>query len=148
MIGAGKADVFVIILGVVVRRIAVEEGFRSVILLDELFKVFVLNDYLLETSASIVDQRKVVPHRMRLRSEGIESRCVALSDDLIEIRGSPDVRQFGFGMEHFSHIVEVQTGVQRVSQFVAKFVWVISDASEKVGEIGIEVVIDLHLLAG
>lgn len=145
---SGEAHVLVVVLRVVVRWITVEEGLRSVVLLDEFLEVFVFDNHLLQSFASVMDQREVVPHRMGLRSEGVKTGCVAVSDELIEICGSLDVGDIGFGMHHFSDIVKIQAGVEHMPQFIAELVGMISDTAVEVCEIRIEVVIYLEVAFG
>ena len=148
MILSGESYVLVVVLRVVVRRITVEERLRSVVLLDELFEVFVFDNHLLQSLTSVVDQRKVVPHRMRLRTEGVKTGCIAVSDELIEICGSLDVRDICFGMHHFSDVVKIQAGVEHIPQFIAELIGMISDTAVEVCEIWIEVVVYLEVSFG
>lgn len=148
MILSGEAHVLVVILGVVIRWITVEEGLRSVVLLDKFLEVFVFDNHLLQSLTSVVDQREVVPHRMRLRSEGVKTGCIAVSDELIEICGSLDVRDICFGMHHFSDVVKIQAGVEHIPQFIAELIGMISDTAVEVCEIWIEVVVYLEVSFG
>ena len=148
MILSGESYVLVVVLRVVVRRITVEEGLRSVVLLDEFFEIFVFDYHLLQSLTSVVDQWEVVPHRMRLRSEGVKTGCIAVSDELIEICGSLDVRDICFGMHHFSDVVKIQAGVEHIPQFIAELIGMISDTAVEVCEIGIEVVVYLEVSFG
>ena len=148
MILSGESYVLVVVLRVVIRWITVEEGLRSVVLLDELFEVFVFDNHLLQSLTSVVDQWEVVPHRMWLRSEGVKTGCIAVSDELIEICGSLDVRDICFGMHHFSDVVKIQAGVEHIPQFIAKLIGMISDTAVEVCEIWIEVVVYLEVSFG
>ena len=45
VVGSCESDVFVIILGFIIRRIEIEDGVRTVILLDELFEILVFDHH-------------------------------------------------------------------------------------------------------
>ena len=64
-----------------------------------------------------------------------------MPDDLIEVSGAFDVGDGGFAFEYLSDMLKIRSGIQRISEFLAKLFGMISHTSVQIGEIGIEVVI-------
>ena len=147
VVGFREPVAFVVVLRLVIRGIAVEEGFRLVVLLDEFLEVLVFNDHLLKPSACFVDQREVVPHGVRLAAERIQFGRVAFPDQLIEIRRLPDIRDIRFRMQHLPNVFEVDPGVQRISEFVAQLIRMIAYTPVQIRQIWIEVVVDFKVVA-
>lgn len=69
MVFLGKSHIFVVILGFKVRRIEIEERVRTVILLDEFLEIFIFDNNISQSGGCRFDQRKVVPHIVRLCAE-------------------------------------------------------------------------------
>ena len=64
-----------------------------------------------------------------------------MPDDLIEVSGAFDVGDGGFAFEYLSDMLKIRSGIQRISEFLAKLFGMISHTSVQIGEIWIEVVI-------
>lgn len=92
MIVSSKAATFIIPFSFIVRRIAVEEAFLPVVLLDQLYAVFVLNDHALEPLRCRCNQGKVFPHCMGLTAVAVNAGCIAVSNQRIIIGRPPDIR--------------------------------------------------------
>ena len=85
MIFCSKPYVLVVILCSKIRRIAVEKADGSIVLLNQLFKILVFNNYFLLSSCGKVDHREVRPHRMRLTSKAVKTACIAVTYKLIKL---------------------------------------------------------------
>ena len=79
---------------------------------------------------------------MRLCAEGVKSRGVAFTDDLIKVGGASDIRDDGLGAKDFTDVVKIHPCVQRIPQFFAKFFGMIPHTPIEVGEVRVEIVVD------
>ena len=102
-----ETDVLVVVFGCVVGRIAVEKGFRSVILFDDPLEIPVFDHDALEPRTCVDDRLEILPHGMRLGGEGVHTGSIALAENLIEVRGPPDIGQIRLRMKDFLHILKV-----------------------------------------
>ena len=74
-----------------VRRIAVGEGGRAVIVLYKGFEVLVFNDHILAPLGKILHERKQRSEGKRLTGKGLTSAGIAVADELQEHSGSAQV---------------------------------------------------------
>ena len=100
---AAKGDIAVVILGVYIRRVAIEKAHRPVILPDELLEVLILHNHLLQPCAGFIDEWEVPPHAVRLRRKAAAACRVAVSDDLVKRRGA---RHFLHPLRMLQHLLE------------------------------------------
>ena len=99
-----------------VGRVKVEKSTRTILALDEPFKVHVLDHYVLEPGADGIDKRERGPHGAWAAPEGRAAACIALLDKLIEVR-CPLYRVFAVAASHaLLEEVIVRTRVKDISQ--------------------------------
>ena len=148
VIVCGKTDVLVVVLGVKVRRIEVEHGVRAVILSDQLFKVAVLHNHRLQSSGGFVNSGKVLPHAVRLSTEGVQPGGIALADDLVKVCRPPDIRKDGFGVQELPDIGKVLAGIEDKGELPAQLGGMLPYTPVQIGEVGVEVIVHFKLPGG
>ena len=102
--------------GVIVRRVAVEERIRAVILCQQTLKVLVLYDHVFEPTRTAPYICEEVPYIARLSAEGLARAAEAVSDKLVVVCRAPDVPALGTFEEQCFYSL----GMERREVFVRK----------------------------
>ena len=141
------ADIFVIALGRVVRRVEIEKADRTVVLSNQFLEVPVLNNHITESDVRLFNQRKIPADIVRLTSKAGQSGSVAIANQLIKLSRLLHVSlrtvpqgtfSLPFGQIHLvprkfgTDTVEFLAGIECVPQFVNQFIVFVADTTIKV----------------
>ena len=132
VVGSCETYVFVIALGRVIRRVAIEKAHLAVLCGDELLKVSVFDYDSLQTARSLFYQREIAPHGVGSAAEAVTAACVAVPDKLIELRGALYIADLGFLDDYMLDTVEVLPAVQHEPEPFDKLRAFVTDAGVQI----------------
>ncbi len=141
------ADILVVALCVVIGRIEVEEGGRTIIVKDQLFKVLMLNDHSPQPPVGLLNQREITPHIMGFPGKAGETGGVAVADDLVKPGRFLYVAGRAVAGEGGADTVKILPRVEDVFQRRHQFFRLLPDAAVQVHQQTVEVVVDLIIVS-
>ncbi len=141
------ADILVVALRVVIRRVEIEKGGRAVIVQDQLFEVLILHHHGPQPPVGLLNQREIPPHIMRLPGKTGETSGVAVADNLVKPGRPLYVAGGAVAGEGGADTVEILPCVEDVFQRRHQLLRLFPDAAVQVYQQTVEVVVDLIIIS-
>ena len=131
-----------------VGRVEIEKAHWPVILMEQFFKVLVLNNHLGKPPVGLLDERKVATHIVGLAAKTGQPGGVAVADELIEPCRPLDVAGGAVPRQGRADAVKVLPCVEYIPQSLHQFLRFVPHTAVQVDQQAVEVIVDLKVVAG